>query len=80
MAKKPACWARSAFVKDARWRDRVGVVINVEARGSAGQSLLFQTSAGDARADRSLCAIARRAAATSSLYGEIYKFLPNDTD
>jgi hypothetical protein len=69
----------AAFVEDARWRERVGVVINVEARGSKGQSLLFQTSPRDS----ALVDIYARAAprfATSSLYGEIYKFLPNDTD
>jgi hypothetical protein len=69
----------AAFVEDARWRDRAGIVINVEARGSKGQSLLFQTSPGDA----SLIDLYARnvpRAATSSLYGEIYKVLPNDTD
>ncbi|HEY4274615.1 MAG TPA: M20/M25/M40 family metallo-hydrolase [Rhizomicrobium sp.] len=69
----------AAFMEDARWRERVGVVINVEGRGSKGQSLLFQTSPGDA----ALVDVYARAAprfATSSLYGEIYKFLPNDTD
>ena len=69
----------AAFVGDARWRDRAGVVINVEARGSKGQSLLFQTSPGDA-ALVDLYARHVPRAATSSLYGEIYKFLPNDTD
>lgn len=68
-----------AFVNDARWRDRVGVVLNVEARGSKGESLLFQTSTGDA-ALIDLYARSAPRMATSSLYGEIYKFLPNDTD
>jgi len=69
----------AAFVEDARWRARAGIVINVEARGSKGQSLLFQTSPGDAGL---VDLYARNVphAATSSLYGEIYKFLPNDTD
>jgi hypothetical protein len=69
----------AAFVEDARWRDRAGIVINVEARGSKGQSLLFQTSPGEA-ALVDLYARHVPRAATSSLYGEIYKFLPNDTD
>jgi hypothetical protein len=69
----------TAFVQDARWRDRVGIAINVEARGSNGESLLFQTSAGDG-ALIDLYARSTPRAATSSLYGEIYKFLPNDTD
>ena len=68
-----------AFVDDPRWRDRVGVAINVEARGSNGQSLLFQTSPGDARLVDLYARNAPRTA-TSSLYNEIYKVLPNDTD
>jgi len=69
----------AAFVEDARWRARAGIVINVEARGSKGQSLLFQTSPGDGAL---IDVYARHAprVATSSLYGEIYKALPNDTD
>lgn len=69
----------SAFLADPKWRARVGVVINLEARGNQGRSFLFQTSAGDA----GLVALYARAVphlATSSLYDEIYKILPNDTD
>jgi hypothetical protein len=69
----------AAFVEVARWRARTGIVINVEARGSKGQSLLFQTSPGDG-ALVDLYAHHAPRFATSSLYGEIYKFLPNDTD
>jgi Peptidase family M28 len=69
----------TAFVRDARWRDRIGIAINVEARGSKGESLLFQTSAGDGALIDLYARNAPRAA-TSSLYGEIYKVLPNDTD
>jgi hypothetical protein len=69
----------AAFTEDARWRDKAGLVINVEGRGSSGQSLLFQTSPGDA-ALVNLYARAVPRFATSSLYGEIYKYLPNDTD
>ncbi|HEY2836621.1 MAG TPA: M20/M25/M40 family metallo-hydrolase [Rhizomicrobium sp.] len=68
-----------AFVDDPKWRDRVGVAINVEARGSKGQSLLFQTGPGDARLIDLYAQQAPRYA-TSSLYNEIYKVLPNDTD
>jgi len=68
-----------AFVDDPHWRERVGVAINVEARGSKGQSLLFQTSPGDARLVDLYARHAPRYA-TSSLYNEIYKVLPNDTD
>ena len=58
---------------------RVGAVLNLEARGTGGQSLLFQASEDDAW----IVDAYRRAAsrpATSSLYAEVYRRLPNDTD
>jgi hypothetical protein len=69
----------TAFLRDPKWKARVGVVVNVEARGNRGPSLLFQTSAGDGPL---IDLYARNVPnyATSSLYAEIYKFLPNDTD
>jgi MFS family permease len=67
------------FLRDPAWRARVGTVVNVEARGTNGPSYLFQTSAGDGKL---IGLYARSVAqpAASSLYGEIYKYLPNDTD
>lgn len=69
----------SAFLADPAWRARVGVVINLEARGNQGRSFLFQTSSGDG-ALVDLYARSVPHLATSSLYDEIYKILPNDTD
>ena len=69
----------NAFLQNAALKDRVGVVVNVEARGTRGPSLLFQTSPGDSKLI-DLYAKSVPVMATSSLYAEIYKFLPNDTD
>ena len=69
----------AAYAADPADLARTGVVVNVEARGNRGPSLLFQTSPGDA-ALIDLYARAVRHPATSSLYGEIYRRLPNDTD
>jgi hypothetical protein len=69
----------NAFLQNPALKARVGVVVNVEARGTRGQSLLFQTSPGDGRLI-DLYAHSVPVMATSSLYAEIYKFLPNDTD
>ena len=69
----------AAYAADPANIAHTGVVVNVEARGNQGPSLLFQTSPGD----RELIDLYSHAAAhpaTSSLYGEIYKLLPNDTD
>ena len=67
------------FLTHPEWAGRVGVVVNAEARGNQGPSYLFQTSAGD---EKLIDLYARNVSrpATSSLYGEIYKYLPNDTD
>lgn len=69
----------AAFVKDPALKARVGVVVNVEARGTRGSSLLFQTSAGNAPLIEAY-AKGTRHYATSSLFSEIYKRMPNDTD
>lgn len=69
----------NAFLQNPKLKKRVGVVVNVEARGTRGQSLLFQTSPGDGKLI-DLYAKSVPVMATSSLYAEIYKFLPNDTD
>jgi hypothetical protein len=69
----------AAFLHDPALRARVGAVVNVEARGNRGRSLLFQTSAGDGPLiDLYADNVANYA--TSSLYAEIYRLLPNDTD
>jgi hypothetical protein len=69
----------SAFLDDPSWRARTAVVINLESRGNQGRSFLFQTSPGDG-ALVDLYARSVPHVATSSLYAEIYKRLPNDTD
>ena len=69
----------AAWLRDPVAKARTGVVINVEARGNQGPSYLFQTSDGNARLiDLYARSVSRFT--TSSLYGEIYKYLPNDTD
>jgi hypothetical protein len=68
-----------AFLNNPVLRGKVGAVINIEARGNQGPSRLFQTSP---RASRLIGLYKDNVPvyATSSLYAEIYKFMPNDTD
>lgn len=58
---------------------QVRAYINMEARGSRGLSRLFETSDGNATFAR-LFAEHLPHPSTSSLFFEIYKLLPNDTD
>jgi len=69
----------AAALRDPALRDRIGAVINAEARGNQGTSYLFQTSAGDGPLI-DLYARAVPHVAASSIYAEVYKRLPNDTD
>lgn len=67
------------FVKHHPLADQVDLVINVEARGTTGPSIMFETS----RMSRSLIPIfasTSRRPFASSLFYEIYKRQPNDTD
>lgn len=59
--------------------DRVGAVINFEARGGGGTSNMFQTSAENGAAAR-LYARSVSQPSTSSLSTFVYSILPNDTD
>ncbi|KIQ96666.1 M28 family peptidase [Lysobacter sp. A03] len=67
-----------AFVREPEFT-RIATVINLEARGTRGASLLIETQPGNAQ----IIAALRRAlprASGSSLDYEIYRSLPNDTD
>lgn len=61
------------------WAAEVGLVVNLEARGTRGASLLFETSPGNARLIGAFAAEAPKPVTNSVLY-EIYKYLPNDSD
>ncbi len=68
-----------AFLQNPALKARVGAVVNVEARGTRGRSLLFQTSPADSKLI-DLYVKSVPFYATSSLFAEIYRLLPNDTD
>ena len=67
-----------AFTRHPLFRD-VGAVVNVEARGTRGQSLMFETNADNAWLIDAFAREARRPV-TNSLFYELYQLLPNDTD
>ena len=68
-----------AFLSNPALRARVGEVINVEARGSAGASFLIQTGEGSGPFIRLYGKAAPHSSATS-LVPLVYKMLLNDTD
>ena len=60
-------------------RDKIGAVINFEARGGGGTANMFQTSRGNGPLMR-LYAKAVKEPSASSLSAYVYNLLPNDTD
>jgi hypothetical protein len=69
----------SAFVAENPAAQDVRVVVNFEARGNAGESQMFETSAGNGRLVEIFAAAAPHPSGSSLTY-EIYKHMPNDTD
>ncbi|WP_156256887.1 M20/M25/M40 family metallo-hydrolase, partial [Sandarakinorhabdus oryzae] len=58
---------------------RIGITINLEARGGGGRAMMFQTGPLNGALVRRLAAVAPGASA-SSLAVTLYESLPNDTD
>jgi hypothetical protein len=70
--------ARAFFQRDPLAR-RIGFVLNLEARGSGGRVQMFQTGVDNGGAVELFRRTAVRPSA-GSLFGEVYKRLPSDTD
>ena len=68
-----------AFAHSHPWFKDAGVVLNFEARGNRGPSLLFETSAGNSSLIQAVSEAAPHPIG-SSLFYSLYKMLPNDTD
>jgi hypothetical protein len=77
--EEPGLLGAEAFVASHPWAAEVGVVVNLEANGTHGQSILFETSENNAWLIDAFAARASRPV-TSSVYDEIYALLPFDTD
>lgn len=69
------------FVTQHQWAKNVGLVLNFEARGSAGPSyMLMETNQGNAQMVEAFDEGNSKFPASNSLMYSIYKMLPNDTD
>ncbi|HEX4959215.1 MAG TPA: M28 family peptidase [Thermoanaerobaculia bacterium] len=68
-----------AFAETSPDADSVGAMVNLEARGTGGPSLMFETSGQDAWLIDAFASRAPRPF-TSSLFSTVYHRMPNDTD
>jgi hypothetical protein len=68
-----------AFVDSNPWAKEVRAAVNLDARGTSGPSLMFETGSANDWAVRLYARHAARPATTSIAYA-LYKQLPNDTD
>ncbi|HEV8580069.1 MAG TPA: M28 family peptidase [Thermoanaerobaculia bacterium] len=77
--EEPGLLGARAFVERSPAMNEVGAVVNLEARGTSGPSLMFETSGPDAWTVGRFAARAPRPF-TNSLFATVYQYLPNDTD
>lgn len=68
-----------AFMRAHPLAQQLQLAINIEARGTSGQSVMFETGEDSDWLVKQYAA-ATPAPLSSSLYYEVYKYLPNDTD
>ncbi|MDQ1592733.1 MAG: hypothetical protein QOG71_3360 [Pyrinomonadaceae bacterium] len=68
-----------AFTSEHAWAKDVGLVLNFEARGHQGPSIMFETSRNNSWLIREFARAAPHPVATSFAY-EVYSRLPKDTD
>jgi hypothetical protein len=68
-----------AFARSHPWMKDVGLILNFEARGNGGPSVLFETGAESGALIDQVKQIAPYPI-TSSFFETLYRLLPNDTD
>ena len=77
-AEEACLCGAQAFVDQHPLARGGGVVLNLEARGSAGPAIMFETSADNAGLVGAFAAAAKPVGTSFAV--EIYRLLPNDTD
>lgn len=77
--EEPGLLGAKAFVDEHPWAKDVGLVLNFEARGNSGASVMFETSSENGWLIQEFAKAATHPVANSLTYS-IYKLLPNDTD
>jgi hypothetical protein len=69
----------NAFVKNHPWMDEVALVLNLEARGSSGVTLMYETSLNNAWLIGEY-ARAAKGPVTGSLATDVWRLMPNSSD
>jgi hypothetical protein len=77
--EEPGLLGAQAFVQQHRWAAGVTAAVNLDARGTSGPSMMFETGSAN-RWLMGLYAAAVSHPLTNSVYYAVYKLLPNDTD
>ncbi len=77
--EEPGLLGAQAFVQHQPWAATVSAAVNLDARGTSGPSLMFETGSSN-RWLMSLYAAAIARPLTDSVYYAVYQRLPNDTD
>ena len=77
--EEPGLLGAEAFAHSHPWMKDVGLILNFEARGNRGPSLLFETGPNNRPIIEAVAQVAPHPIG-SSLFYELYKILPNDTD
>lgn len=67
------------FIETHPWAKDIGVGLNFEARGASGPSIMYEAGIGNAQIVKHYAQVAPHPV-TSSLAGEVYRFMPNKTD
>ena len=78
-AEEPGLLGADAFFARDPLLKRVGLVVNMEARGDAGRAAMFQTGPGNG-ALMSLFARTAKGPSANSMASTVYEKMPNDTD
>jgi hypothetical protein len=77
--EEPGLLGAKAFADEHSWAKEIGAVLNFEARGNRGASLMFETGSNNGGLIQEFAKAVPHPVA-SSLFSSIYKLLPNDTD
>lgn len=72
-------WGARRLAEEHAWWMRAGAIVNLDARGSSGPAILFETGA-DTPAHARLIASVDAPVCSTSLAAEAYRLMPNNTD